>query len=202
MLTLPEGADEITVYGPDRGTLTFTGVVDSRPPAPGQVQVEVDNVAHAGQQPADSLRPRIFQAFAAEHYDISVFLWSYDSEVILTNGVFKGDYAKRYERGLLPRAQLARRNGGLCLILDKGPLDVAPATTRQFTAINKRVAREAGCGYSDALKDLWTHPESAFEQGFTQADNLHPTPRGYGLMARRMAPLVARLIDRAAAAQD
>src|SRR5207237_5257455 len=123
-------------------------------------------------------------------------------EVILTNGVYKGDYAKRYERGMLPRALLARRNGGRCLILDKGPLDVAPSTTRRFSAINRRVAREAGCGYSDALKNLWPHPEAAYEEGFTQADNLHPTPKGYNLMAHAMAPLVARLVDRASADQE
>ena len=57
-LAIPPGARMLTVRGPSNGTLKFAGAMDRRDPPPGEVQVEVDNIAHAGVMPQDSLAPR------------------------------------------------------------------------------------------------------------------------------------------------
>jgi hypothetical protein len=168
-------------------------VMDRRPPPAGKVQVEVNNLAHAGLLPQDSLAPRVIDSIAELSPDVTVFVWGYVAELIIGARAAPGDLGQSYEYGLLSRARLARRNGGRCIIADTSPIPVAAAIVRRFAAIHKRVAREAGCLYTPVLSTLWKNPDTAFDRGLTQVDNVHPTPASYRRMAEALAPAIKRL---------
>lgn len=199
-LRLPRGARSITVYGPHSGALTFSGAIDRRPVGAGKVQVEVSNLAHAGHVPDRETQPRIIQSVAAQRYGVTIFLWGYVSQLGVDLKPKPGDLGDRYERALLGRARLARSGGGECLVADATPMPVAAVITRRFAAIHRRVAAKAGCAYTGILARLWTHPSTAFDRGITQIDNIHPTPATYRRMAESLAPLLAKLVRRRAAA--
>ena len=79
------------------------------------------------------------------------------------------------------------------MIADTTPIPVAHSVAERFSAINRRVAADAGCTYTGALSRLWTDPETAFERGLTQVDDVHPTPGSYRRMSEALAPLLRRL---------
>ena len=54
------------------------------------------------------------------------------------------------------------------------------------------MARQAGCTYTTALAHLW-NKNTSIAQGLTVLDGIHPTAKGYTLMARALAPIIARL---------
>jgi hypothetical protein len=193
-LTLPRGVHVVKVQGPSQGMLTFVGAMDRVPPPGGsRIQVEVDNLAHAGLLPQNSLAPRVLDSISALSPDVTLFAWGYVAELIIGANVGPGDLGDRYEFGLLARARLARRDGGRCVIADTSPVPIEAKVRRRFTAIHKRVAREAGCVYTAVLSNLWSSPSTAFERGLTQVDNVHPSPRGYRMMAEALAPTLKRL---------
>ncbi len=193
-LELPRDARTLVVQGPRAGRLTLSGVVGRRAPSPGRVQVEVSNLAHAGRFPQWDSAPRVLRSIADQGYDVTVFMWSYNSELATPARPRTGDAAALYEPALLRRARLARRSGGLCLIADSTPLPVPPAVRGRFAAIHRRVARRARCAYTPVLARLWSDPHTAHRRGLTQPDRVHPTPAAYRRMARALAPVVERLV--------
>lgn len=192
-LRLPPGARRLVVNGPSRGTLTLTGALDRRPAPADKVQVEVNNLAHAGMLPQNSLAPRVVESISALSPDVTVLNWGYFAELVVDAKPAPGDLGDRYAYGLLARARLATRDGGRCIVADTSPIPVPAVVARRFTEIHKQVAAEAGCVYTDALSRLWTDPQTAFERGFTQVDDVHPSPASYRRMAEVLAPTIKRL---------
>jgi hypothetical protein len=188
-LTLPPGVNRLTVRGPSAGVLSFDGAIGRRPRLPHRVQVEVENLGHAGKLPDGDFTPRVQQALLAQHYDISIFLWAYIDELVTSPAE-----PARYRRTLSARAALARRAGGACLIADPTPLPVSPRLAARFAALDRRIARASGCTYTAALTQLWRNPDAASNKGLVQADGIHPTAAGYRLIAGALAPVVARIV--------
>jgi hypothetical protein len=195
VLELPAGARSLTVRGPVRGTLTLGGLIDRRPVAGSRPQIEVSNLGHGGHLPFSD--PGLaLSAVAAERYDVSVFLWSYLAEVLTGPAGAPDDIGPLYASSLAERARIARRHGGRCLVVAPTPFAVATAERKRFATIDRAVARRAGCEYTTALTRLWGSPARAEQAGLIQADQLHPTARGDRLIARALAPIVARLARR------
>ena len=201
-LDVPPGARTLFVQGPRTGTLRLAGVVARRPPPASGIQVEVNNLGHAGRFPQFDGVPRVLRAIADQGYDVTVLMWGYNSELAAggTFGRRNREVAGTYEPALLRRARVARASGGQCLIADSTPLPVSDSIRRQFSAIHRRVARRAGCVHTSVLARLWTSPSTAYRRGITRDDRVHPTARTYGRMARALAPLLERLVRRRAAA--
>ena len=79
---------------------------------PGRIQVEVSNLAHAGNLPSTSLAPRVIASLRRERYDVSVYLWGFLGELVAKSGKDR----QTYTRALLERARIARAGHGQCLI--------------------------------------------------------------------------------------
>jgi len=193
-LLLPEDARTVVVRGPRAGRLTLAGAVGRRSPSPGRVQVEVSNLAHAGRFPQYDSAPRVLRAVAEQRYDITLFMWSYNSELATPVRPRRRDAAALYEPALLRRARLARENGGLCLIADSTPVPVHASIRARFVAIHRRVARRAGCVHTSVLAGLWADARSSHRRGLAQRDRVHPTSGSYRRMARALAPVLERMI--------
>lgn len=193
-LELPADASLLTVRGPRAGELTLSGAVGRRAPSPGRVQVEVSNLAHAGRYPQFDNSPRVLRAIADQGYGVTVFLWSYNSELATGIRPRPDDAAALYEIALLRRARLARASGGLCLIADSTPMPIPAAVRARFAAIHRRVASQARCTHTSVLSRLWSDPASSHRRGITQSDRVHPTPATYRRMARALAPVLDRLV--------
>jgi hypothetical protein len=195
-ISLGPGRHQLVVHGSSCGVV-FDGVVAQDPVAPGTTQIQVDNDGHAARAPATDLAPRVEQAIVAQHDQVTVLLYGYIGELAIS----PGRAARAYAAGLLTRARLARMNGGSCLIVHPTPIQGATAARIALvTAVERSVARQAGCTYSTALADLWNR-NTSIAQGLTVLDGIHPTAQGYVLMARALAPIVARLA-RASIAPD
>jgi hypothetical protein len=197
-LELPPGTRQVTVHGPlTPGPFAFDGLVVHRPPTPDRVQIEVQNLAHAGHGPGKDLNPRTVAAVRSQAYDVSVLFWSPALEVL-------GD--PRPGRPLPPslldpllaRARMARESGQ-CLIVGAYPLPVAGRVVRRVRAAERRVAGQAGCAYTSALDRLWNQ-RAAIRRHNVVLDGIHPTARGYAKIARALAPSLARLVATSAAA--
>ena len=187
-ISLGAGTHRLVVHGARCGVV-FDGIVAQDPVAPGTTQIQVDNDGHSARLPSTDLARRVEQAILEQHYKVSVFLYGYIGELL----VRRGTSAATYERALLTRARLARRNGGTCLIAAPTPmLGVARAAVRLIAGLERAVARRAGCSYTGVLTRLW-NPATSAVRGLTVLDGIHPTAQGYALMARALAPLVARL---------
>jgi hypothetical protein len=187
-LTLGAGSHVLTVHASSCG-LVFDGVVAEDPVRPGPTQIQIDNDGHAARPPSTDLAARIQQAIVEQHYKVTVFLYGYIGELIVSRGAT----ARQYERALMTRARLARLNGGRCLIVQPTPLmDIGAAKVRLISGLERAVARQAGCTYTTGLAHLWD-PQAAIDQGLTVIDGIHPTAKGYAAMARVLAPIIAKL---------
>jgi lysophospholipase L1-like esterase len=200
-LRLPEDARRVVVRGPRSGELTLTGAIARQPLTPRRTQVEVSNLAHAGRFPQFDAAPRVLSAIAEQRFDLTVFMWSYNSEMATLARPQAGDAAALYEPALLRRARLARRDGGLCVIADSTPLPVPASVKARFSAIHRRVARQAGCEHTDVLARVWSNPWTAHRRGLTQLDRVHPTPAAYRLMARALAGVLGGRVRASVVAQ-
>ncbi len=190
-ISLPPGQFPLTVHGPNcDATLTFNGIVAHRPVPPGAVQVEVENDGHFGKPPWADLRPEVGEAIAQQRYDISVFLFSYISALYVTPGVL----ASEYEQAMLTRAFIARLHGGSCLLVAPAPLPAPARAVRLVASIDRSVAAREGCGYTTVLRHIWPTPAYAVNHNLTAVDGFHPTAVGYRLMARALAPVLARMV--------
>jgi lysophospholipase L1-like esterase len=189
-VTLPAGTRSVTVHGPQRpGPMAFDGVVVHRPPTPGRVQVEVQNLAHAGHGPGEDLNPKTVAELRAQAYDVSILFWAPLAEIFDPQ---RGPIQASYVRSLLQRAQLARESGS-CLIVGAYPLPAPRYMVTRVRAADRAVARQAGCTYTSALAHLW-NARTAVRRGWVILDGVHPTPRGYQRIAKALAPVVARLV--------
>jgi len=190
-LIAPPGATSVTVHGPRSGTLIWNGVIVRAPVSPGRIGIEVENLGHMGQILAAVSAPRILATLRDQRFDVSVFISAYLWELRAAGG--NTGYAAGYARELLSRIRLTRGYGGLCLIADPSPLQVPGAVTAVFAAIDRRVARDQGCAYSGALTGLW-RAATAVRTGMTVVDGIHPTARGYRLIAQTLVPALVRLV--------
>jgi hypothetical protein len=191
-IDVPAGRHTVTVHGPAFGELSFAGII-ARDPAPASgVQVEVDDLGHAGHTPEDDLAPRVEEALALRHYDISLFLWGYTDE--LSDALGRPGRGKTpYERALTARAALVHRDGGLCLIADPSPLPVGPRTADGFSLANRALARQVGCAWSGAMRKLW-NPATAVQRNLVLVDDVHPTSAGYALMVGALTAPILHLV--------
>jgi hypothetical protein len=193
-LRMPAGARSITVHGPTTGTLLFDGIVGRRPVAFGRLQVEVDNLGHMAHLLGRDFAPRVAASLTEQHYDISVFLGAYLSELLAASEA--DDYREdQYATALAERAALVRRYGGRCLIVDPSPLPVPARIAARYAAIDRRAAGEDGCLYSSAISHLWK-AATAVRAGLVLDDDIHPTAAGYRLIVRALAPALERLVRR------
>jgi hypothetical protein len=186
-IRLPPGTHELTVHGPDCGFMSFDGVIAQRPVAAGQVQMEVDNLGHAAQLEWIDFDPRIRQLLRSERYDVSVFLYGYLAEVFVKGKRFSTAYVD----SMTARAKIARAHGGACLIVAPTPIDVPPSGVTRVSRLDRLVARRAGCSYTMVLAHLWRNWSSGEKRGLVLVDGVHPTARGYTLIARALAPVIA-----------
>lgn len=200
-LRLPPGARRLVVRGPRSGELTLTGAIARQPLTPRRTQVEVSNLAHAGRFPQFDTAPRVLDAIAEQRFDVTLLLWSYNSELATSARPRPGDAASLYEPALLRRAQIARRHGGMCVIADSTPLPVPASVRARFSAIHRRVARQAGCSHTDVLARLWRNPWASHRRGLTQSDRVHPTPASYRRMARALAAVLGAQVRASVIAQ-
>jgi lysophospholipase L1-like esterase len=163
---------------------------------PGRVQVEVDNLGHMAHLLGRDFAPRVAASLTAQHYDISVFLGGYLSELIAASE--SGNYREdQYATALHEHAALARAYGGRCLIADPTPLPVPAKIAARYAAIDRRAAREDGCAYSAALAQLWKSATSV-RAGLTLTDDIHPTAAGYRLIVAALRPELEKLVRGAA----
>jgi hypothetical protein len=188
-LTLPAGRHELTVHGPSCGALWFDGAVAQRPVSPGQVQLEVDNLGHSGKLPWDGFTTRVEQSLVERQYDISVFLYGYLAEVVGGKAL-----SAPYLKAMTARAQIARADGGACLIVAPTPLPVPQSTVKMVAGLDKTVARRERCTYTTVLTHLWISPAAAERQGLVIVDGVHPTAAGYKLISHALAPVVAQMV--------
>ncbi len=187
-ITLGPGSHQLVVHGSSCG-LVFTGVVAQDPVTPGTTQIQIDNDGHAARAPSTDLAPRVEQAIVEQHYKVTVLLFGYIGELAISPGLA----ARTYAAALLTRARLARLDGGTCLIVHPTPMQGATAARIALvTQVERTVARQAGCTYTTALANLW-NKNTSIAQGLTVLDGIHPTAKGYRLMARALAPIIARL---------
>ncbi len=187
-ITLGSGSHQLTVHGSSCG-VEFDGVVAQDPVKPGTTQIQIDNDGHAARPPSTNLAVRIREAIVEQHYKVSVFLYGYLGELIVSRGAT----AVQYQRALLTRARLARRSGGTCLIVRPTPMQyVSAGQVNLISGLERSVARQAGCTYTTALAHLWD-PNTAIGRGLTVLDGVHPTAKGYRLIAKALAPIIARL---------
>jgi hypothetical protein len=186
-IRLPPGEHELTVHGSDCGFLSFDGVIAQRPVPPGRVQMEVDNLGHAAQLEWFDLHPRVERAILDQHYDISVFLYGYLTEALNPGRQFSTTYLDT----MITRARIARAHGGACLIVEPTPIDAPPSAVTHVSRLDRTVARRAGCSYTTVLAHLWPSWSSAEKRGLILVDGVHPTARGYKLIAHALAPLIA-----------
>lgn len=192
-LTLPPGAQTITVHGPSSGSLVFDGVIARRPVIAGRVQVEMENLGHAGHTLTDDAVPRVGQELAALRFDVSVFMAEYIYEYSAQYAPHGAYFEVAYAHALHDYGRRVRAYGGLCLIADNSPLPLPAAVVARFAAINRREARTLGCAHSAAAAGIW-NPATAVKDGFVILDGVHPTPAGYRRIVAALAPAVLRLI--------
>jgi len=186
-ITLPPGRHELTIHGPQCDLLLFDGVIAQRPVQPGQVQVEVDDLGHSAGFPSSHLGPRVQQALIDQRYDISVFLFGYVGEEV------DGRWSL-YVGGLTARAQIARKHGGACLIVQPAPAMVSESAVAMVSRLERAVARRAGCTYTTVLAHLWSSAAAAMRRGLVFADGIHPTAAGYELIVHALTPVVAQMV--------
>ncbi len=68
-----------------------------------------------------------------------------------------------------------------------------PASAVRFVSgLDRLVARRAGCVYTTVLTRLWGGWSAAENRGLLLVDGVHPSARGYTLIAQALAPLIAR----------
>lgn len=194
-LTLPRGAQTITVHGPTSGALVFDGVIARRPVPPGRVQVEMENLGHAGHTLTEDALPRVGEALTALHFDVSIFMPEYIYEYAAqTDADGAGArFEVAYARALDDYGRRVRAYGGLCLIADNSPVPLPVAVVARFAAINRRAARRLGCVHTAAPARLW-NPATAVKDGLVIVDDVHPTPAGYRRIVAALAPAVLRLV--------
>ena len=188
-ITVPPGRQVLTVHGPACGALWFNGIVDQRPVAPGQIQVEVDNLGHSGRLPSDGFTTRVQQAIAQQHYDITVFLYAYIGEVVGGRGL-----RTQYVNSMMARARIARAGGGKCLIVAPTPMPVSGSLVSQVKRYDQQVAQRAGCAYTTVLANLWKSPAEAATKGLVLVDGIHPTTKGYALIAHALGPVIDAMV--------
>jgi hypothetical protein len=188
-VVLPPGRHVVTIHGPNCGLLSFDGVVASDPVPPGRVQVEVDNLGHAAKLPWVDFNPRVRQLLRTERYGVSVFMYGYLAELFV-----KGRLPRAYVDAMVARARLARATGGACVVVEPTPIEVSASAAAGTAELDRTVASRAGCRYTTALAHLWTSGAAAVRSGRLLLDGIHPTARGYTLMARALAPVLAPLI--------
>ena len=136
--------------------------------------------------------PRIIQALLHQRFDISVLMPAYIWEFAAAGGGSK--YEKGYASELHNRIGLVKSYGGMCLIVDPSPLPlVLGSVIGRFQAIDRLVAKETGCAYTNALTHLW-NPSTAVQRGITLIDGVHPRSPGYRLMANALVPILDRMV--------
>ena len=194
-LRLPPGAQTITVHGPTSGALVFDGAIGRRPVGPGRVQVEMENLGHAGHTLTEDALPRVGEALTGLRFDVSIFMPEYIYEYAAESDAggagtrFEVDYA----RALDDYGRRVRAYGGLCLIADNSPVPLPAAVLARFAAINRREARRVGCVHTAAPARLW-NPATAVKDGLVIVDDVHPTPAGYRRIVNALVPAVLRLV--------
>jgi hypothetical protein len=188
-IVLPPGRHALTIHGPDCGFLSFDGIVAQRPVSPGQTQVEVDNDGHSGKLPWIDLNPSQQQAVRDQHYRISVFLYGYLAQQFLTKAL-----SSQYLKAMTTRAQIARMSEGACLIVQPTPTIAQPSGVALVSNLDRTIARRSGCTYTTVLAHVWSGPAAGEKRGLVLIDGIHPTGAGCKLMARTLAPVIARMI--------
>ena len=188
-ITLPVSGAVLTVHGPSCGQLTFDGIVAEQPVAPGAVQIEIDNLGHAGHLPWADFQPRVREALIEQRYDLSVFMWGYIAELLADRATIAP-----YLGVMEARAKIARMNGGSCLIVQPAPIAVSTASVALVKREDETVAAREGCMYTTVLAHLWPNAGWAEQHGLLLVDGVHPTAAGYTEIARALAPVVASLV--------
>src|SRR5690242_10604696 len=127
----------LAVRGPDSGTLRFTGVIARTRVTPGATQIEVSGVGQACACATDPLPRTRAQAVELLRPDITLIMLGINGEgrfVATGDDQIKTDYVA----GLEKRARIARRHGGVCVVVPHAPDPQPPAAQRLFETLADR----------------------------------------------------------------
>jgi lysophospholipase L1-like esterase len=185
-LTAPrrsQGRHVITVTPLD-GVLRFTGVLTEPRRRASRPRVQVIALGQSCACASDRFGLAQQQALAALKLDLTLIMFGTNDQVRLQASDGDATRAAVVAR-LRSRGELARRNGGTCIIVPPAPNHRPLDIQRELRKLERRAAALAGCRYAPVLDRLWSATTSV-TAGLTE-DGIHPTPAGYQRMARVLA---------------
>ena len=150
---------------------------------------ELFDVVHYAKQlpwPIDFRAPAQREAIAGMAPHLTLIMFGSNEELWEQTGQ-KG-MRSRLRDGLMIRAKIARRSGN-CVIIPHAPNPRSKSLQRSFQKTAQKAAADAHCIYAPLLDSIW--PGASSQATGLTYDGIHPTAKGYDLMARRLARFIA-----------
>ena len=183
-LDAPLGNHRIVISNP-AGSFRLQGIVASASKGKRR-RVEVDQIGHSVAGSLDNLGPAQREAIAGMAPHLTLIMFGSNEELWEQTGQ-KG-MRSRLRAGLMIRAKIARRSGR-CVIIPHAPNPRSKSLQRSFQKTAQKAAADAHCIYAPLLDSIW--PGASSQAAGLTYDGIHPTAKGYDLMARRLARFIA-----------